>query len=81
MAVGEQSPGAEGKRPTVVVQGGRLGHLRVRLKHGRLLTLFILVGHFPVACLNAVLLHGERPVDLGEETRVFIYKGGFNLRI
>lgn len=67
MAVAEESPGAEGKGPTVGVQGGRLRHLRVRLKHDGLLALLVLAGHFSVARLNAVLLHGEGPVDLGEE--------------
>lgn len=65
MAVGEQSPGTQGKRPGAAVQRGRLSHVRVGLKHGRLLALFVLVGHLPVARLNAVLLHGEGPVHLG----------------
>lgn len=64
MAIGEESPGAQGKGPTVAVQGGWLSHLRVRLKHGGLLALLVLVGHFPVARLNAFFLHGEGPVDI-----------------
>lgn len=64
MAVGEESPGAEGKRPTVVIQGLLLSPIRVRLIHGNLLALLVLIGHFSVACLNAVLLHGEGPVDI-----------------
>lgn len=78
MAIGEESPGAQGKGPTVAVQGGWLRHLRVRLKHGGLLALLVLVGHFPVARLNAFFLHGEGPVDLVEERnqhlRICIYK-------
>jgi len=72
VAVGEERPaGADGERPAVVVQGRRgLSHIRVGLKHGRLLALLVLVGHFSVARLNAVLLHGEGPVDLrGRERR------------
>lgn len=64
VTVGEEGPGAEGKGPTVAVQGGRLSHLRIWLKHGGLLALLVLVGHFSVACLNAVLLHGKGPVDI-----------------
>lgn len=64
MAVGEESPGAEGEWPAVVVQGGLLSHVQVWLKHGGLLALLVLVGHFSVACLNAVLLHGEGPVHI-----------------
>ncbi len=67
MAVGEESPRAKGKGSTIAVQGGRLSPLRVRLEHGRLLALLVLTGHFSVACLNAVLLHGQGSVDLGEE--------------
>lgn len=67
MAVGEQGSRAQGKRwpPTTAVQGGGWSHgLRVRLKHGRLLGLLVLAGHFPVAGLDALFLHGEGPVDL-----------------
>lgn len=64
VAVGEKSPGAQGKRPAATVQRGRRRHLRVRLKHGGLLALLVLAGHFSVARLNAVFLHGEGPVDL-----------------
>lgn len=78
VAVGEESPGAEGKGPTAAVQGGWLGHLRIRLKHGGLLALLVLVGHFSVARLNAVLLHGKGPVDLGKQRnqrlRILLYK-------
>lgn len=65
VAVGEQGSRAQGKRlapPTAVQGGGR--SLRVRLKHGRLLGLLVLAGHFPVAGLDALFLHGEGPVDL-----------------
>lgn len=65
VAVGQQSPGAEGKGPAVVVQGRRLDRVQVRLQHGGLLALLVLVGDFPVAGLDAFLLHGERSVDLG----------------
>lgn len=64
VAVGEERPGAEGEGPAVVLHGGLLAHVRVLLEHGGLLALLVLVGHFSVARLNAVLLHGERPVDL-----------------
>lgn len=64
VAIVEESPGAEGKGTPAAVQGGRLRSLRVWLKHGGLLALLVLVGHFSVACLNAVLLHGERTVDI-----------------
>lgn len=64
MTVGEESPGAEGEGPTVVVQGGRLSHLRVLLQQGGLLALLVLAGDFSVTCLNSILLHGERPVDV-----------------
>lgn len=67
VAVGEQGSGAQGKRwppPTAVQGGGRSHGLRVRLKHGRLLGLLVLAGHFPVAGLDALFLHGEGPVDL-----------------
>lgn len=67
VAVGEEGPGAEGKGPSVAVQGGRLSRLWVRFKHGGLLALLVLAGHFSVACLNAILLHGEGPVDLRDE--------------
>lgn len=67
MAVSQESPRAEGKGPTVVLQGGWLSHLCVLLQHGGLLALLVLVGNFSVACLNAVLLHGEGPVHLGNE--------------
>lgn len=66
VAVSQERPGPEGKWPTVV-QGGWLSHLRVLLQHGRLLALLVLVGDLSVSCLNAVLLHGERPVHLGNE--------------
>lgn len=67
VAVGQESPGAEGVWPTVVVQGGRLSHIRVLLQRGGLLALLVLVGDFSVTSLNAVLLHRERPVHLGKE--------------
>ena len=70
MAVGEKRPGAEGERPAAAVQRGRLRPLGVRLKHGRLLALLVLVGHFPVARLDAVLLHGQGPVDLEKSKNV-----------
>lgn len=65
VAVGEQGSRAQGKRcppPTAVQGGGR--SLRVCLKHGCLLGLLVLAGHFPVAGLDALFLHGEGPVDL-----------------
>lgn len=64
VAVGEEGPGAEGEGPAVGVQGGRLSGLRVRLEHGGLFALLVLVGHFSVACLDAVLLHGEGPIHI-----------------
>lgn len=65
VAVGQEGPGAEGERPAGVIQRGRLGPLGVRLtQHGGLFALLVLVGHFSVASLDAVFLHGERPVDL-----------------
>lgn len=64
VTVGEESPGAEGEGPTVVVQGGRLSHLHVRLQQGGLLALLVLAGDFSVTCLNSILLHGERSVNL-----------------
>lgn len=67
VAVGQQSPGAEGKGPAAVVQGEGLTRLRVRLKHGGPLALLVLVGHFPVTRLNAFFLHGEGPVDLRKD--------------
>lgn len=70
LAVGQEGSGAEGKWPPVVVQRGRLSHLRVLLQHGHLLALLVLVGDLSVARLNAVLLHGERPIDLREEMRL-----------
>lgn len=67
VAVGQQSSGAEGKRPPAAVQtGGRRHGLRVRLEHGGLLGLLVLAGHLPVAGLDALFLHGEGPVDLWE---------------
>lgn len=69
VAVGQESPWAQRKGPRVVVQGERLRHLWVLLQHGRLLALLVLVGDFSVACLDAVLLHGERPVHLEREGR------------
>lgn len=71
MAVGQQSPGAEGKGPAGVVQGKRLSHLRVLLKHGRLLAFLVLAGNLSVAGLNAFFLHGERPVDLRKDKKRF----------
>lgn len=73
VAIGEEGPGAEGKGAAAAVQRGRLGHLCVRLKHGRLLALLVLAGHLSVARLDAVLLHGEGSVDLG--------KGSSELRV
>lgn len=65
VAVAQQSSGAQGKRSTAAVQrGGGRHRLRVRLKHGGLLGLLVLAGHFPVAGLDAFFLHGEGPVDL-----------------
>lgn len=66
VAVGEQSPGAQGERAAAAaaVQGGRRHHLRVRLEGGGLLGLLVLAGHLPVAGLDAFFLHGEGPVDL-----------------
>lgn len=66
VAVVQQSSGAQGKRSTAAVQGGGRRHrLRVLLEHGCLLGLLVLAGHFPVAGLDALFLHGEGPVDLG----------------
>lgn len=70
VTVSQESPVAEGKGPAVAVQAGRLSCLRVWLKHGGLLALLVLAGHFSVACLNAVLLHGEGPVHLGKDKNV-----------
>lgn len=67
VAVGEQGPRAQGERSSPGVQGGGGGGrhgLRVGLKHGRLLGLLVLAGHFPVAGLDGFFLHGEGPVDL-----------------
>ena len=64
VAVGEHGAGPQGERPAVVLQRQR--HVRVRRHLAQvLLALLVLVGHLAVACLDAVLLHGERPVDLG----------------
>lgn len=39
------------------------------------------VGHFPVACLYSLLLHGQRPVHLGRRVRRFSYNGGKDVRL
>lgn len=77
VAVGEQSSGAQRKwsAPAAVQRGGGGRHrLRVRLKHGGLLGLLVLAGHFPVASLDAFFLHGEGPVDLGGAGDRFILR-------
>lgn len=62
VAVGQKGPVAEAK--AALIHGGLLRNLLVLLQHSSLLALFILVGHFPVPCLDAILLHGEGPVNL-----------------
>lgn len=70
VAVGQQGPGTQGEGGSVSsVQRQRLGQVRVGLEHGHLLALLVFAGHFAVARLDAVLLHGQGPVYLvvGEE--------------
>lgn len=59
--VSGQGGGAEGR--ALVVQA--FGELLVAVAAPP--ALFGLVGHFPVACLYSLLLHGQRPVHLFTE--------------
>jgi len=61
---GPQGAGPQGEGPAAVVQ--RLCHVGVGHQGARhaLLALLVLVGHLAVPRLDALLLHGERPVDL-----------------
>lgn len=67
---------AEGRQVThghVTGQGGgaegrALGELLVAVAAA--FALLGLVGHFPVACLDSLLLHGQRPVHLWTQRQV-----------
>lgn len=84
VAIGEESSWAQGKRPcSAAVQRWRLSHVWVWVKQGGFLALLVLVGHFSVPRLNAVLLHGEGPVDLEQQWNQFLsfYFGWINANL
>lgn len=64
MAVGQESPRAQGEGPGVIVQGRLLVYLRVLLQQSGLLVLLVLAGDFSVTCLNSILLHCKWTIDL-----------------
>lgn len=64
MTVCQQCPRTQREGPTIVIERRGLGNLRVWLHHGCLLTLLVLAGDLPVACLNAFFFHGQRTVNI-----------------
>lgn len=64
VAVGQEGALGKGIVPPQVIRWWAMDQLRIRIHGDALLALLVFVGHFAVACLNAILLHGKGSIHL-----------------